>query len=148
MRDVFGLIRETMKPRMSGSRASGQLLSPRRHPGCYSRSRERRPSRKFLREQRSACTSPPSTRRRHAGRRAGGGGGQGEGDRPRPEIAADPKNKNKPPNILEKIAEGKLKTFFAENVLVHQPFVKDTSKTVGDLLRAAGLKVVRFVRES
>ena len=65
------------------------------------------------------------------------------------QVAADPKNQNKPANILEKIVEGKLRTWFAENVLIDQPFVKDTSKspkTVGDLLRAAGLKVVRFVR--
>jgi elongation factor Ts len=52
----------------------------------------------------------------------------------------------KPPQIVEKIAEGKMKTFFAENVLAEQPFVKDDSKTVGDLLKAAGLKLVRFVR--
>jgi elongation factor Ts len=42
--------------------------------------------------------------------------------------------------------EGKLKTWFAANVLVEQPFVKDDSKTVGDLLKSAGLKVVKFVR--
>jgi elongation factor Ts len=48
--------------------------------------------------------------------------------------------------IVEKIAEGKLKTFYAENVLAEQPFVKDDSKTVGDLLKSAGLKLVRFVR--
>lgn len=52
----------------------------------------------------------------------------------------------KPANIVEKIAEGKMKTWFAENVLVEQPFVKDDSKTVGDLLKAAGLKLVKFVR--
>jgi elongation factor Ts len=52
----------------------------------------------------------------------------------------------KPANIVEKIAEGKLKTWFAENVLVEQPFVKDDSKTVGDLLKSAGLKVVKFLR--
>jgi elongation factor Ts len=52
----------------------------------------------------------------------------------------------KPANIVEKIAEGKMKTWFAENVLVEQPFVKDESKTIGDLLKAAGLKMVRFVR--
>jgi elongation factor Ts len=62
------------------------------------------------------------------------------------QIAADPKNASKPANILAKIAEGKLKTFFAENVLVEQPFVKDTSRTVGQLLQAAGLKVIRFIR--
>jgi elongation factor Ts len=52
----------------------------------------------------------------------------------------------KPANILDKIAEGKLKTFFAENVLLEQPFVKDDTQTVGDLLKAAGLKAVKFVR--
>ncbi len=52
----------------------------------------------------------------------------------------------KPPNIAEKIAEGKMKTWFAENVLLEQPFVKDDSKTVGDLLKGANLKFVRFVR--
>jgi elongation factor Ts len=62
------------------------------------------------------------------------------------QIAADPKNANKPSQILEKIAEGKLKTWYCENVLSEQPFVKDQTKSVGDLLKAAGLKVVRFVR--
>lgn len=62
------------------------------------------------------------------------------------QIAADPRNEGKPANIIDKIAEGKLKTWFAENVLVEQPFVKDDSKSVGDVLKAAGLKVVRFVR--
>jgi elongation factor Ts len=62
------------------------------------------------------------------------------------QMAADPKNANKPPQILEKIAEGKLKTWYAENVLSEQPFVKDETKSVGDLLKAAGLKVVRFIR--
>lgn len=33
--------------------------------------------------------------------------------------------KNKPENILEKIVEGKMKKFFAENCLLEQPFVKD-----------------------
>jgi elongation factor Ts len=64
----------------------------------------------------------------------------------RDQIANDPKNKNKPANILEKIIEGKLKTWFAQNVLVEQPFVKDDTKTVGQLLQSAGLKMVRFVR--
>jgi elongation factor Ts len=62
------------------------------------------------------------------------------------QIANDPKNAGKPANILDKIAEGKLKTFFAENVLIDQPFVKDATKTVGQLLQSAGLKIVRFVR--
>jgi elongation factor Ts len=64
----------------------------------------------------------------------------------RDQMANDPKNKSKPANILEKILEGKLKTWFAENVLVEQPFVRDDSKTVGQLLAQNGLKMVKFVR--
>jgi elongation factor Ts len=64
------------------------------------------------------------------------------------QIAADPKNQGKPANILEKIVDGKMKTWFAENVLVDQPFIRDDTKTVGDLLRSAGLKLVKFVRYS
>lgn len=52
----------------------------------------------------------------------------------------------KPENIVDKIAEGKLKTWFAENVLLEQPFVKDDSKSVGDLLKGQGLTLTRFVR--
>jgi elongation factor Ts len=59
---------------------------------------------------------------------------------------AEETGKNKPANIIEKIAEGKMRTWFAENVLAEQPFVKDETKTVGELLRGAGLKIVRFVR--
>jgi len=62
------------------------------------------------------------------------------------QVDADPKNKNKPAQIIDKIIEGKIKTWFAENVLVEQPFVKDDSKTVGDLLKSAGLKMAKFVR--
>jgi elongation factor Ts len=52
----------------------------------------------------------------------------------------------KPANIVDKIAEGKMKTWFAESVLLEQPFVKDDSKTVGDLLKGAGLKLLGYVR--
>jgi elongation factor Ts len=48
--------------------------------------------------------------------------------------------------LIERMAERKLDEFFAENVLTEQPFVKDSSKTVGDLLRSAGLKLDGFVR--
>ena len=58
----------------------------------------------------------------------------------------DPKNASKPANIIEKIIEGKMKTWLAENVLLEQPFVKDDTKTVGQLLAASELKLVKFVR--
>jgi len=46
----------------------------------------------------------------------------------------EPKNANKPENVLEKIAEGRINKFYEETVLLDQPFVKDPSKTVGELL--------------
>jgi elongation factor Ts len=52
----------------------------------------------------------------------------------------------KPANIVERIAEGKIKTWLAENVLLDQPYVKDDSKTVGELLKQAGFKLMRYVR--
>jgi elongation factor Ts len=55
----------------------------------------------------------------------------------------------KPGAVVEKIAEGKYKTWLAENVLVDQPManqMKYAKKTVGDLLKAAKLEIVKFVR--
>lgn len=52
----------------------------------------------------------------------------------------------KPANIAAKIAEGKIKTWFAERILVEQPFVKDDSKTVGEVLKGAGLNIIKFIR--
>jgi elongation factor Ts len=58
----------------------------------------------------------------------------------------------KPANIIEKIVEGKMKKFYAENCLLQQPFVKDDSKSVEQVLAEAAkqaggeAKVKRFVR--
>jgi len=46
----------------------------------------------------------------------------------------DPKNANKPEQVLEKIVEGRLHKFYEENVLLDQPFVKDPAKTVSELV--------------
>ena len=56
----------------------------------------------------------------------------------------------KPENMVEKIAEGKLKRFYKDNTLVHQPFVKDNSKTVAQYLDSVtkGLAVAEFKRVS
>ena len=40
----------------------------------------------------------------------------------------------KPENVVEKIAEGKLKKFFKENCLLEQQYIKDTSLSVQDVL--------------
>jgi elongation factor Ts len=50
------------------------------------------------------------------------------------QLKNDPKNANKPEDVLNKIIEGRLNKFYEDNVLVDQPFVKDPSKTVGELV--------------
>ncbi|MEK7557354.1 MAG: elongation factor Ts [Patescibacteria group bacterium] len=47
----------------------------------------------------------------------------------------------KPPQIQEKIIEGKLKKFREERALLTQVFVKDPEKTVGDLIHEAVLEL-------
>ena len=50
------------------------------------------------------------------------------------QLKNDPKNANKPEDVLNKIIEGRLNKFYEDNVLVDQPFVKDPSKSVGELV--------------
>jgi len=44
------------------------------------------------------------------------------------------KESGKPDKVIEKIVEGKLTKFFSEACLLEQPFIKDTDKTVQDLM--------------
>ncbi|HEX6731263.1 MAG TPA: translation elongation factor Ts [Pyrinomonadaceae bacterium] len=46
----------------------------------------------------------------------------------------DPKNANKPDQVIDKIVEGRLNKFYEEAVLLDQPFVKEPAKTVGELV--------------
>jgi elongation factor Ts len=46
----------------------------------------------------------------------------------------DPKNANKPANIIDKMVQGRLDKFYTETVLLEQPFVKDQTLTVGELV--------------
>lgn len=52
----------------------------------------------------------------------------------------------KPDHLLDRIAKGKLERFFKDNVLVEQPFVKDASLRVRDVLKKSGANVGDFVR--
>ena len=63
------------------------------------------------------------------------------------QMKADPKMAGKTDDMISKIAEGKLNAFFKENTLAAQPFVKDSSKSVGDYLKSAGdVTVTEFKR--
>ncbi len=58
----------------------------------------------------------------------------------------------KPPQVAEKIAEGKLQKFFKENCLLTQPYVRDPNLTVADVLNeligkiGENITIKRFVR--
>ncbi len=55
----------------------------------------------------------------------------------------------KPEHIAQKIVAGKMEKYFEQEVLLEQPFAKDSSKSVAQYLREAGgdgATVVRFVR--
>lgn len=46
----------------------------------------------------------------------------------------DPKNANKPEQVIDKIVEGRLNKFYEEFVLLDQPFIKEPAQTVGELV--------------
>lgn len=58
----------------------------------------------------------------------------------------------KPENVVEKMVDGRINKFFAENCLLEQGFVKDPDKSVRDIVTEAGktaggeIKVAEFVR--
>jgi elongation factor Ts len=56
------------------------------------------------------------------------------------------RKEGKPEAIIGKMVEGRLRNFYAECCLAEQPFVKDDKKTVGQVAKEAGMKLVRFVR--
>ncbi len=66
--------------------------------------------------------------------------------------AAAARNEGKPERIIERIVDGRMERFFKESCLLEQPFIKDTDKTVADLVNekiaaiGENIFVRRFVR--
>ncbi len=62
------------------------------------------------------------------------------------------KEEGRPEHLHERIVEGKMKKFFEDNALIHQAFVKDPDKTIGQLITEVSAKtgenivVRRFAR--
>jgi elongation factor Ts len=54
-------------------------------------------------------------------------------------------NANKPDNIIEKIVDGKMKSFFAERTLLGQQFVKDSTKTVAQVCDEGKIKIKEMI---
>jgi elongation factor Ts len=67
-------------------------------------------------------------------------------DKEREILAEQTKAEKKPPEIVAKMVEGRLRKYLAEITLVGQPFVKDPDTTVEKLLKKAVATVVQFVR--
>ncbi len=61
-------------------------------------------------------------------------------------------NEGKPEKVVDKIVEGRMQSYFKESCLMQQPYVKDDSKTIEQLLKENSgvigekLGVARFVR--
>jgi len=73
-------------------------------------------------------------------------------ERERRVYAAQVAEEKKPEAVRQKIVDGKLKKFYQDNVLLEQPFVKDDTMTVGDLVKALSgktgekVEIRRFAR--
>ena len=61
-------------------------------------------------------------------------------------LIAQAESSGKPPEIIEKMIQGRLQKFLAEVTLLGQPFVKDPDVSVEKLLADAGAEVKSFVR--
>jgi len=61
-------------------------------------------------------------------------------------LVAQAQDSGKPPEIIEKMIQGRLNKFLAEITLIEQPFVKDPDQTVGKLLTSAGASISGFIR--
>ncbi len=51
----------------------------------------------------------------------------------------------KPEAIVDKMVEGRLRNFFAERVLLDQPYVKDDKVSVGEFAKTNGMKIKKYV---
>lgn len=70
----------------------------------------------------------------------------------RAEFAAEMADSGKPADIVQRIVEGKADKFFQETLLLEQPFIKDPSVTINELITQTiaklgeNIKVRRFAR--
>ncbi len=67
-------------------------------------------------------------------------------------VMAEFEGSNKPKEVIEKIACGKLDKYFSDVCLLNQAFIKDEDKTIGELLKeligktGENMRVIRFAR--
>jgi len=61
-------------------------------------------------------------------------------------IKAELLNSGKPPEIIEKIAKGKINKFISDNTLINQVWIMDPKKKVSDILKDSDIKIIDFIR--
>jgi elongation factor Ts len=61
-------------------------------------------------------------------------------------VTAQAKESGKPDNIIEKMVDGRMSKFLAENTLLGQAFVKDPDTTVEKLLKSKGASILQYKR--
>jgi len=61
-------------------------------------------------------------------------------------IKAELLNSGKPPEMIEKIAKGKINKFISENTLINQVWIMDPKKKVSDILKDNDIKIIDFIR--
>ncbi len=67
-------------------------------------------------------------------------------DKEREIVTAQARESGKPDEIIEKMVDGRMRKFLAENTLLGQAFVKDPDTTVAKLLKSRDAKLVQFQR--
>jgi elongation factor Ts len=71
-----------------------------------------------------------------------------EVDKEREILTEQARKEGKPENIIAKMVEGRLRDFYAQRCLVDQPIANEMKygkKTVGQIAKEAGMKIIRFV---
>ena len=61
-------------------------------------------------------------------------------------IKAELLNSGKPPEMIEKIAKGKINKFISDNTLINQVWIMDPKKKVSDILKEFDIKIIDFIR--
>ncbi|EGV52390.1 translation elongation factor Ts [Candidatus Endoriftia persephone] len=61
-------------------------------------------------------------------------------------VTAQAQESGKPDNIVEKMVEGRMRKYLAENTLLGQAFVKDPDQSVEKLLKSRGASIIQYQR--
>ena len=73
-------------------------------------------------------------------------------DKEREILTSQAEASGKPIDVINRIVEGKIEKFYAENVLMEQPFIKNTDQTIDEYLKSKiavikeNIRIRRFVR--